>query len=185
MTSSAKVILVFGLPGAGKSTLINNLISTRPEYIRLSGGSLISGDISEAERDKLRKLGADEVLKNQELLVINFQKALQNNREKTVIFDGHCMIKNADSLIEIPLDIIRRLTPSLIVFINPSAALIHSRRTNDPNRPDREIETIENIDALKTRQINICQQYSGQLGIPLYIFDGSNIDDFEKVISSV
>ena len=185
MTDKKKVILVFGLPGAGKSTIINEVVRSNPLLIRLSGGSLIGKDLTEAERDHLRKLGANEILKNQELLVLGFLKAVAENLGKTIIFDGHCIVKDGENLVEVPTDIIARLTPSLIVFLNPLAEDIVSRRLGDVNRPEREPETVAQIEKLQARQIALCQEYSRSLNVPLQIISDPSVDKFRSVIMSM
>lgn len=182
MTAKQKIILVFGLPGAGKSTLINDAVKEDESLIRLSGGTLIGRELTEAERDNLRKLEANEILRNQELLVLGFSKAVQENPHKTIIFDGHCVVKNGNNFVEIPTSIIERLNPSLILFLKPSAEEIELRRRTDISRPDREVETIAQIAALQEKQITVCQQYSRTLNVNLEIIESPSAENFKSAL---
>lgn len=160
-----ETILVFGLPGAGKTTLINEVLNVKENYVRLSGGSLIQGNLSEEERDQLRKTSKDGVLDNQEILVMNFIKAKQSFLNKTVIFDGHCVVKNEEQIVEIPLDVIKRLEPDLILFIDETSEVIMDRRKKDKSRPDREEEDKVSLDKNRQLQLKICEQYATSLNI--------------------
>lgn len=171
MIDTQKIFLVFGLPGAGKTTTINELLEKYPEFIRLSGGSLINCEITEAERDSLRKLDSDEILKNQELIAINFKKMAKKNQDKAIIFDGHCMIKHGDQFVEVPEHIIKSLSPSKIIFFNPSVEQIVERRKKDANRPDREVDSLEKILKIRDHQIEICKNYSVHLNVPFEIIN--------------
>ena len=69
-----KVMAVFGLPGVGKTTAIQEVEKKRSDVVRLSGGSLINADLSEQERDMLRELSKDSILSKDAL--INSPKTL-------------------------------------------------------------------------------------------------------------
>lgn len=176
------VIVVFGLPGAGKTTLINAFIQGRNEFVRLSGGSLINEDIAEADRDTLRKQGKEDVQNNQEKLVVNFARKKQEYSDRHILFDGHCLVKNSDAVVAIPVEIIRGLTPDLILFVDEDAKTIINRRKNDSSRPDREDETALDIDKNRNLQVKICQEYSKILNVPFVSLKGATPDSISELI---
>lgn len=182
MTNPPRVALVFGLPGAGKSTLITDAIANDGRYLRLSGGSLINAALSDEDRDRLRKLDSNEILLNQEKLVIGFNNKLKALSGKTVLFDGHCLVKDGNKTVEIPQEIIRRLHPDLIVFVDVSPKIIAERRSNDSNRPDREKENPDQLQAQRELQISICKKYATYLKIPLVILPNPSSDDLLKAL---
>jgi len=173
-----QTVLVFGLPGVGKTTLISNVLDCAHDCVRLSGGSLIQGELSEEDRDDLRKLSKGEVLSNQELLVFNFKKKKEKLAYKHILFDGHCVIKNGDQLVEISVEVMRRLEPDMIIFLDEDSETIVERRKNDNNRPDREQETLADINKNRGLQLSICKKYVEELNIPLKIIVSSSVEEF-------
>ncbi len=176
------VILVFGLPGAGKSTLINKIIGKEEGMRRLSGGTLIARELSTEDRDRLRKLEAEEILLNQEKLVVNFNQELSTFQGQTVLFDGHCVVKNGSHSVQVPLEVILRLQPDVIIFIDVDPHLIVGQRVSDQTRPDREKETIEQLAVMGDQQKKVCKGYCQSLKIPLHILHNPQADDLLAVV---
>lgn len=171
MINDTKITLLFGLPGAGKTTALAKVMANDNRLLRLSGGSLIGAELKEADRDRLRKLGTDQVLLNQEKLVINFQYEVSSLRGVNVVFDGHCVVKNGANIVEIPLSVIERLKPDQIVFFDAEPIDIIIRRQNDTSRPDREIESEADLERLRAFQKRICANYGEKLSIPFYVVE--------------
>lgn len=174
MLNGNRISLLFGLPGAGKTTTLEKVLPLLPHLVRLSGGSLIAGELSAADRDSLRKLDADEILTNQEKLMLNFNSALKQMSGKHVIFDGHCLVKDGARMVEIPLSVVKRLCPDKIIFFDVPPAKIVERRLADRSRPDREVETVAELTAMRRRQIELSRQYATDLGIPFAMASHEN-----------
>lgn len=169
MLNGNRISLLFGLPGAGKTTALGKVLALLPNLARLSGGSLIADGLSVADRDRLRKLSVDEILTNQEMLVLNFNKALNQMSGKHVVFDGHCLVKDRTRIVEISLSVVARLCPDKIVFFDVLPEEIVERRLEDRSRPDREVETVAELAAIRRRQIELSRQYAFGLDIPFVI----------------
>lgn len=174
------LILVFGLPGVGKTTLIKKSLKIlkKNDYVRVSGGSLISENITEEERDSLRKLGETEILFNQNLLLQGYSNFKLKNSKVRIIFDGHCIIKNGNKIVEVPIDIIKKLSPQKIIFLDEEPNIIINRRVNDDQRPDREEETLEQLEELRVLQKSICKEYGNALNISVSILKSASIEEF-------
>lgn len=185
MLDDTKVVLVFGLPGAGKTTLIQEVIQTDNACYRLSGGSLINGELPQEDRDKLRKLESNQILLNQEKLILNFQNKLRELKGKKIIFDGHCVVKDGDKIVEIPVTVIERLTPDLIVYVDAEPKTIAERRSVDPNRPDREQESIEQLQTQRDLQKSICKNYSEKLKVPLKILSDPSVKEMLVILQNL
>lgn len=182
LIKSQKTIIIFGLPGAGKTTLIKDFIEAREGFTRLSGGSLIGEDLPEQDRDYLRKQKEDEILSNQEKLVLKFLRKKRELSGQHIIFDGHCLVKDRNRLMKVPVEIIGRLEPDIIIFIDEDSETIINRRINDSNRPDRENETIPQLNANRDLQIEICKDYSTEIGVPFKLIKSPTNQEFESLI---
>ena len=180
-----KVGVVFGLPGVGKTTLIESLLKTRNDFARLSGGSLINTELSAEERDVLRQQTKDQVMSNQNMLLFNFRKQKADLKDKHIIFDGHCAVKSGDSITVIPVDVIQGLETDIIIFLDEPSDVIIDRRNRDKSRPNREVESASDIDKNRELQIKICRDYSNTLNIPLEILTSPTLGDIEQLLSSL
>lgn len=185
MPENTKIILVFGLPGAGKTTLIKGITDSSDLYHRLSGGSLINAELPQEDRDKLRKLGENQILINQEKLILNFQSKLKQLRGKKIIFDGHCVVKDSDQIVEIPVTVIQRLTPDLIIFVDEDPQIISERRLGDASRPDRERESIEQLKAQRDLQVSICKNYSEALKVPFKVLPAPSLEAMLNILQDL
>lgn len=179
-----KIVAVFGLSGVGKSTLIKNVLENRSDFVRVSGGNLINNYLSTQNRDQLRKLTKSKVLNNQEVLISNFIETKKTLKGKHIIFDGHCLIKNGEALTEIPTEVVKRISPNIIIFIDGTAEEVIKRRREDSLRPNREIETASQIDENRFLQKSICSKYSSELSIPLEIIYTSELDKFSEILNT-
>jgi adenylate kinase len=180
------ISLLFGLPGAGKTTTLAKVLPLLPHLVRLSGGSLIASELSAVDRDSLRKLDADEILTNQEKLVLNFNSALKQMSRKHVVFDGHCMVKDGARIVEIPLSVVKRLCPDKIIFFDVPPEEIVERRLADRSRPDREVETAAELTTIRHRQIELSRQFAVDLNIPFAIacHDNQLLESLRGIASS-
>lgn len=169
MINDNRISLLFGLPGAGKTTALTKVLTMLPNLVRLSGGSLIGSELSTAERDILRKLGADDILTNQEKLVLNLHSALTQMSGKHVVFDGHCIVKDRTQMLEIPLSVIGQLCPDKIIFFDVQPEVIVERRFADRSRPGREVETVSDLANNRQQQLQLSGQYAIHLNIPFEI----------------
>lgn len=174
MFNGNRISLLFGLPGAGKTTTLAKVLPLLPHLVRLSGGSLIADELSAANRDSLRKLDADEILTNQEKLVLNFNSTLKQMSGKHIVFDGHCLVKDGARIVEIPLSVVKRLYPDKIIFFDVPPVKIVERRLADRSRLDREVETVAELTTIRRRQIELSSQYAVDLGIPFVMASHQN-----------
>ena len=166
MLNGNRISLLFGLPGAGKTTTLAKVFPLLPNLVRLSGGSLIAAELAAEDRDSLRKLGEDEILTNQGKLVLNYHSVLKQMSGKHVVFDGHCLVKDGTRIVEIPLSVITRLCPDKIIFFDIPPEEIVERRLADRSRPDREVETVAELTINRHRQHELSHQYAVGLRIP-------------------
>lgn len=177
------VVAVFGLSGVGKSWLIGRFVKRCPvlhvqasQLMRDAKAALSGLNITSEQ------LRTGAVLDNQALLVQAFSdvRAMAN---QPIIFDGHCVVDNGVELLEIPVEVIDRLSVNSIVFIEGLPKEIVDRRRNDPTRvrPNRsEIEIYTHQQKAK----EVCELYSKRLNVPLVIVSAGDEDMFAKTLSS-
>jgi adenylate kinase len=160
----AKVVVVFGLSGVGKSWMISRYAAAAnvahiqaSQLMRDAKAALVGKPVTS---ENLRR---GPVLDNQSLVTDAFAKVLAEE-SRQIIFDGHCLIDAGEHLIEIPVDVIRRLHPSGIVLVCAPAEEIVTRRESDTSR-ERPVRTVAALATQQDRCVAICSDYAQQLGI--------------------
>ncbi|MFZ2587127.1 MAG: AAA family ATPase [Alphaproteobacteria bacterium] len=176
--SDRQIVLVFGLPAVGKTTLIGGFISHNPAWFRISGGDLIKQGMSEADRDSLRVQGIGQVEENQIVLINNFHKTLVNTPNKNILFDGHCLVNTGGKLYTIPTHVIQSISPNKIILLDADTPIIIARRLQDKLRPNREKETEEEVNKRRMLSMNVCQTYGKELDIPVIVLTNPSPEEF-------
>jgi len=139
------MIIVMGLPGAGKTTVLNGAVSGFADWKVLNYGDMMF-EIAKREkivneRDEMRKLP----LKSQKRIQDEAAKKLSEIQGK-VILDTHCSIQTATGYMPgLPFDQLRKLKVDYLVFITAPAKDILGRRQRDTTRK-RDVVSIEDVE---------------------------------------
>lgn len=130
------MIIVMGLPGAGKTTVLNGAQEKKPEYRILNYGTLMFEIAKEKynleNRDEIRKLTAEQQKKVQEMV----GKRLAKEKGK-VILDTHCSVLNPEKrfyLPGLPYSLLKNLKVDMLVLITGEIKELAERRANDKTR---------------------------------------------------
>ena len=148
MEGPKRILIVVGIPGVGKTTVI-----TKTEEILLKSGSSTSVAVfgtvmlNEAKkigvnkRDEIRRLS---ILQQQELQ----NKASEHIRSianEFIIVDTHLFVRTPSGFLPgIPQNVVQSLRPTNLILITASPKEIHERRTVDQTR-DRDILSLDEI----------------------------------------
>jgi len=151
-----KLIIVAGVPGAGKSTVLleawkqvekelnYSIVSFGTEMLNLCKESGLVSD-----RDEMRNLSADA----QEEMQWRTTKRIVE-RPENILLDTHCTIKTGSGsyLPGFTPRMLERMSPKAIILVDAHEAEIRGRRRLDKSRPLRTIES--NDDILEHKVIN-------------------------------
>jgi adenylate kinase len=133
-----KTVIIVGVPGVGKSTIISNATDTL-RNIGTTVSTVIFGSVMFEEAKKLGINDRDQLRK----LSINVQQKLQsmaathisNLKESIVIVDTHLFIKTPSGYYPgLPMNLILKLNPDLLILITANSEEILKRRENDNTR---------------------------------------------------
>jgi|GEM_PF-1379464 len=185
MSKQHKICVLAGLSGVGKSFLINRLTKDYSGYVHFSAGALIKKRRSSIDHDELRLLPDDEVLRNQYLLIDQFQQEISEIKESTtVLFDAHMIIDMDTSLFEIPFDIFARLSPDHFVYLSENPGIIAYRRIGDTSRK-RPNRTIMELTQQQDRSLELAKNYADKLGIEFEQMQSANIEALERIMNKI
>jgi adenylate kinase len=180
-----KIIIVAGVPGAGKSTIMLEAwkrIEQELNYSIVSFGTEMLNLCREAglvsNRDEMRNLSPD----IQEEMQWRATKHIAE-RPENILLDTHCAIKTGSGsyLPGLTSRMLERLSPAAIILVDAHEAEIRGRRKLDKSRPLRTIESYDDI--LEHKLINraYAAAFSGRSGCVLKIIQ-NNTGEFETAI---
>ncbi|MCP5419526.1 MAG: adenylate kinase [Gammaproteobacteria bacterium] len=180
-----KIVIVAGVPGAGKSTVLLEAWKRSEQemkYTIVSFGTEMFSLCQEAglvnNRDEMRNLGAD----LQEEMQWRATKRIAE-RPENILLDTHCAIKTGSGSYfpGFSTRMLERLSPRAILLVDAHEAEIRGRRRLDKSRPLRTIESNEDI--LEHKLINraYAAAFSARSGCLLRIVQ-NNTGEFERVV---
>ncbi|WP_104098424.1 AAA family ATPase [Stutzerimonas kunmingensis] len=149
-------IALFGIAGAGKSTLTQELVSTNPQYVGLSASTLLKKagrpvEIFEIERKSL--------LANQQHLIRAYASLKSSN--KNTIVEFHAVIETNDAEFWVPIEILKQLEPDLIFFIIANPIDVYYRRIQEKSNKNRRIISEIEISELQSMALlHVTKAYS-------------------------
>ena len=166
------MIIVMGLPGAGKTTVLNGAVSGLDLKV-LNYGDLM---FEIAKRDKVVK-DRDE-MRN---LPLKKQKAIQDEAasklsemQGKVVLDTHCSIHTPTGYMPgLPYEQLRKLKVDYPVFVSAPAKDILGRRQRDTTRK-RDVVSIEDIERDISVNISYLCAYSALSGAAASIIMNSD-----------
>ncbi|MDO8056976.1 MAG: adenylate kinase [Candidatus Hermodarchaeota archaeon] len=146
-----KVVVVSGVPGVGKTTVVTDAIRKVADRLNVSlitYGSVMF-EIAKKQRlvedrDEVRKLP---VKVQREVQKLAGERIAAMSRSQVVVVDTHTLIQTSDGgfLIGLPQWVAEALRPASIVLVEADSKNIASRRAKDESRT-RDEQLVESID---------------------------------------
>ncbi|MEM2142364.1 MAG: adenylate kinase [Candidatus Thorarchaeota archaeon] len=151
MSDDSRVVIVTGIPGVGKTTVIDFAVKKakkdhHQDILVLNFGTAMFELASKRgvkDRDEMRRLPTSAQRKLQEAAGKKIANMAKTSR---VIVDTHTLIQTGNGyLIGLPEWVVRALKPKTIVLVESDPKDIASRRSNDASRK-RDEQVIEDIE---------------------------------------
>lgn len=163
----SKKIIVVGIPGVGKTTLINKIaeiIKDRNKSVNVTNFGTVMFEVAKENglnnRDELRKLPISEQKKLQKIAAEKLSKI----DDDVVIIDTHAYIKTPAGFNPgLPYYVLQIIEPSLFISITAKTEEIYNRRMKDPTR-NRDIVSIATIKKeldIQSAMMSACAVLSG------------------------
>ena len=133
-----KTVIIVGVPGVGKSTIISNAIATLLKK-GTTLNTVVFGSVMFEEAKKLGINDRDQIRKQS----IDVQQRLQNMtadhisnlNDSIVVVDTHLFIKTQSGYYPgLPMSLILKLNPERLILITANSEEILNRRKNDSTR---------------------------------------------------
>ena len=148
-------LVVVGIPGVGKSTVVDRFTAQHPETKVVTFGTVMLEEAKAKrwvkDRDQMRKLPVDK----QKLLQKAAATAIAKMREKVVVVDTHLFIRTNEGFWPgLPFEVVRAMKPTHLILVEASAADVAKRRTADPTRA-RDAVTVEGL----TQELQLARSF--------------------------
>jgi adenylate kinase len=159
------MIIVMGLPGAGKSTVLKGISSGVKQ---VNYGTLMFGIAKEkfgvADRDAMRKLP----IESQKEVQAAVAERLATEEGK-VILDTHCSVKTPKGYLPgLPFELLSRLEVEGVVLITAKPEELFERRGGDSGRA-RDAESLEDVQEHDSMNRALLAAYAAHRGCPAKI----------------
>ena len=128
-------VVVLGIPGVGKSTIVQKLGSSiKGSKVVTFGTVMLDEGIRRKwvkDRDQLRRLTVDKQKQLQKLAATTISKM----KERVVVVDTHLFIRTKEGFWPgIPFEVARALKPTHLILVEATPSEIASRRSTDKTR---------------------------------------------------
>lgn len=161
------MIIVMGLPGVGKSTVLA-VAEKETDYRIVNYGTLMfeiaNRDFGIAQRDSLRKLDQEK----QKAVQAKVGDRLAGMRGR-IILDTHCSVSTPKGyLVGLPDEILGKLKVERLIYITAPVSEVVARRKSDPTRA-RDAEPEKSLQAHDDYNKKLLAHYSEKAGAPAEI----------------
>lgn len=187
----SKKIIIVGIPGVGKSTLVTKIVeilNSRQKSVSVNSFGTIMFEEAQKNgiknRDDLRKLSMEEQQNLQKKAAQNIAKL----EDDLVIIDTHTFINtNAGFYPGLPNSVLEIIKPSNFISVYARPEEIYNRRMKDTTR-QRDVVSIDNIKkemAISDAMLSSCAVFSGSPMKPVFNAEGKIEEAANTVISAI
>ena len=186
-----KKILMVGIPGVGKSTLLTTMVEIlknhKKNVIVINYGSLMFDVATKnglKDRDDLRKLSISEQQRLQKLAA----ETIATHNEEIVIIYTHAFINSPEGYYPgLPEHVLKIIKPSNFVSVSAKPEEIYNRRMKDDTR-NRDKITLANIKKeldYQTGMISACAVITGSPVRHVFNSEGKIEEAADKIIKAI
>ena len=186
-----KKILMVGIPGVGKSTLLTTMVEIlknhKKNVVVINYGSLMFDVAKEnglTDRDQLRKLSVFEQQRLQKLAA----EQISNHEEEVVIIDTHAFVNSPEGYYPgLPEHVLKIIKPTNFVSVSAKPEEIYNRRMKDDTR-NRDKITLANIKKeldYQTGMISACAVITGSPVRHVFNSEGKIDEAADKIIKAI
>ena len=189
--AESKKIIVVGVAGVGKTTLINKIaekIKDNNKSVSVKNFGTIMFEVAKenglSDRDELRKLPISEQKKLQK----NAAEKLSKIDDDVIIIDTHAFIKTPEGYNPgLPYYVLQIIEPSLFISITAKTEDIYTRRMKDKTR-NRDVISVPSIKKeldIQSAMMSACSVLTGSPLKPVLNTEGKLEEAADQIIKAI
>jgi len=183
-------VYVSGLPGIGKTSVVEHLVDTRPDdYMRLGFGELLRAVVApDASVQSFRGSASGTVDRAAiEAATAAAAQLIRDEPHRVVLIDSHAVTPVADGLRATPDTAARVTAFSYSVIVHLAAAGSEQRILRYSGSEGRATMASWEVASAETMQLSIVARYASLCDCPLYVVsaDGGISEVAERVDSAI
>ena len=161
------MIIVMGLPGAGKSTVLKGAL---PENSKMFNYGTLMFEIAKERfgvdnRDHIRKLPLNQQKEIQRAVAEKLSDETGN-----VVLDTHCSVKTPKGYLPgLPFELLSKLDVNAVVLITATPEEVFARRGNDSSRDRKDDLTLKDVAEHDSINRTLLAVYAAHRGCPAKI----------------
>jgi adenylate kinase len=138
-------VIVVGIPGVGKTTVVQGVVTGLPGAKLITFGTLMFEAAKSLrwvkDRDEMRKMPVDRQKRLQKIAATRIAKM----KGKAILVDTHLFIRTPEGFWPgLPFEVVRAMKPTHLVLVIARPEEIAKRRSADPSR-SRDAVTLEGL----------------------------------------
>ena len=167
-------VIVVGIPGVGKTTVVQKLVSrTRGAKLENFGSVMLERGLALRwirHRDELRKLPVEKQKKLQKLAASKIARM----KDKVVVVDTHLFIRTEEGFWPgLPFEVVRAMQPTHLILVEATPDEILTRRSADKSRYRDELTKEDMAEELQLAR-SFLTVSSTIAGAPMFVISNAN-----------
>jgi adenylate kinase len=135
-------VVVVGVPGVGKSTVVDKLVASYPGARLFNFGTVMFEEARSRrwvkDRDQMRKMAVEK----QKVLQRAAAASIARSKAKVAVVDTHLFIRTHEGFWPgLPFEVVRALKPTHLVLVEASPDEVLTRRSSDKTRARDKLTT--------------------------------------------
>ena len=186
-----KKVVVVGIPGVGKTTLINKIVELIKDHnksVKVTNFGTVMFEVAKengiSDRDQLRKLPISDQKNLQKMAA----EKLSQISDDVVIIDTHAFIRTPEGFNPgLPYYILKIIEPSHFIIVTAKTEEIYNRRMKDEtrNRDKASVATIKKELDIQSAMMSSCAVLSGSPLRTIQNNEGKLEEAANQIINSI
>lgn len=181
---TTQTVLVCGVPGVGKTTLIRSTVAEVPEAGFVEAQELVTQAGTTDATGAFAATAAHRVARHFHLLGREFSARRERSGKRLMILESASVVETEAGWFEPPLHILKSIEPRALVHVEDDCERIAHRCLRDRSTVRLTRSAIE-LARHQNRSLRACERHAERLGCALYRVRADAYDDFRRLIHSL
>ena len=178
----SKRVLVFGLSGSGKSSVLH-ILEKKGRLLHVSAGGLVMKHAGCSLSDFQNRSVQEGVFQGRKVMCKAFDELYCKETSPIIALGAHLRLRCEDGLVMSPFSVTRYLKPDAMAFVCASPDDLIRRRNEDVHRPDRLVQSVEELEAEMMLQLDELYARSLDLDVPACLIPEGSSEEQAEIFS--